>query len=118
MKKLVLALAILGTVVSCKPTLYMGNYGQVNQTQVVLSKANFKVLGSFSGVVSEKSSKLNIKNQTGMIAAAKAQLLANAKAAGVELNGSRTLVNVSVDVVQNTQRVTVTVSGEIIEFVE
>jgi hypothetical protein len=113
-------LALLGTVClllsACKPTLYLGNYGQVNQTQVVLSGNNFKVLGSFTGVASESKNVIGIKNKEGLIAQAKADLLAKAKSAGIELTGSRALVNVAVDVIQNDNRITTTVSAEIIEF--
>lgn len=116
MKKFFLPLFIVSVFVSCKATLYVGNYGQVNQTQVVLSGANFKVLGSFTGVATQKKFKMTVQDQQGLISVAKAKILANAKAAGVDLTGSRALVNVCVDVVQNSSKVTVTVSGEIIEF--
>ena len=45
-------------------------------------------------------------------------LLANAKASGIELTGSRTLVNITTDLVQNKNRITVTLSADIIEFVK
>ena len=45
-------------------------------------------------------------------------LLANAKAAGIELTGSRTLINITTAVVQNKNRITVTLSADIIEFVK
>ena len=101
---------------SCKPTMYVGAIGQVNQTQVVLSKSNFKVLGSYTGVVTSKNSVANIKEMEGLFAQAKANMLANAKLEGILLTGSRALVNVTTDVIQNTNRVTVTISAEIIEF--
>lgn len=113
---LVSVVLILGFLSSCKPTFYVGNYGQVNQTQVVLSDAKFKVLGSFTGLATDKKKVVGVKHREGLVAQAKANLLANAKSAGVELTGSRALVNVTVDVIQNENRVTVTVSAEIIEF--
>lgn len=101
---------------SCKPTFYAGTYGQANQTQVVLSGSNFKVLGSFKGVASEKKMQVSIKDSEGLISKAKTNLLANAKLAGVELTGSRTLVNASVDITQNQRMMTATMSAEIVEF--
>jgi hypothetical protein len=116
MKKLLVLSVILVAMASCKPTRYVGNYGQVNQTQVVLSEANFNNLGNFTGIASEKSNKVNIKDQKGLLALARLDFLANAKAAGVSLTGSRTLINVSVDVVKNMKRVTVSFNADIIEF--
>lgn len=116
MKKLLFAAASLTMLSACKTTIYTGNYGQQNQTQVVLSGSNFKVLGSFSGISTARTEVIGIKDKEGMIAQAKANMLANAKSAGVELTGSRALINVSVDVIQNKNRVTTTVSAEIIEF--
>ncbi|HAA00253.1 MAG TPA: hypothetical protein PK637_03605 [Flavobacteriales bacterium] len=103
---------------SCKATYYSGSYGQLNQTQVVLSTSNFKHLGTFSGISSIKKMKLSIKDREGLISEARKNLLQNAKSAGVELTGSRTLVNVSVDMIQNPKRVVVTVTGDIIEFLK
>ena len=104
---------------SCKPTQYGGSnafYGQVNQTQVVLSEANFKVLGSFVGHSTARTSLLSVKDKEGLVTAAKQDFLNNAKAAGVTLTGSRTIINSCVDFLNNDNRVTVTFSGEIIEF--
>ncbi|XGA82096.1 hypothetical protein OEG92_11985 [Polaribacter sejongensis] len=42
----------------------------------------------------------NITNKEGIISRAKAKMLEQAKAAGVELIGSRALVNVSVDLIE------------------
>lgn len=119
MKKLIFTLStvfVISCLTSCKSTLYSGNYGQVNQTQVVLSNANFKVLGTFKGVATEKKIKMTVKNQEGIISKARQNLLENAKAAGVELTGSRTLINVSTDLVENNMKATVTMTAEIIEF--
>jgi predicted enzyme related to lactoylglutathione lyase len=44
------------------------------------------------------------------------EVLGKVEAAGVELKGSRTLVNVTVDAAANAKRATVTTSAEIIEF--
>lgn len=116
MKKITFIIIAAGLFASCKPAMYLGNYGQVNQTQVVLSGANFKVLGSFKGIATQKTFKMSVKDQEGLISMAKANMLASAKAAGIELTGSRALINVCVDVVQNKNKVTATVSAEIIEF--
>lgn len=118
MKKIYIPLAcfILLTASSCKTALYDGSYGQVNQTQVVLNNANFNVLGSFTGFVMTKKSSMSIKDKSGLVALAKANLLENAKNSGVELKGSRTLMNVSTDIIQNSKHVKVVVSAEIIEF--
>ena len=116
MKKIYLAIFILSLISSCKSTSYLGNYGQLNQTQVILSNANFKILGSFKGIATEKKKKMSIRDLEGLISRAKTNLLLSAKSVGVELIGSRTLVNVCVDVIQNRKMITVTISGEIIEF--
>ena len=43
-------------------------------------------------------------------------MLEEAKAAGVELIGSRALVNVSVDLIETKKRISATMTAEIIEF--
>lgn len=101
---------------SCKPVYYNGNYGQINQTQVVLNGANFRVLGSFTGTATKRKKLITVKNKEGLIALAKANFLQNAKSGGVDLTGSRALVNVTVDIIQNLNRITVTFSADIIEF--
>ncbi len=121
MKKIVFATFFAAFVLlsSCKPTSFGGSnafYGQVNQTQVVLNSANFKVLGSFVGTSSSKTSLLSVKDKEGLVTAAKQDFLNNAKAAGVTLTGSRAIVNTCVDYMNNDNRITVTFSGEIIEF--
>jgi len=83
---------------------------------VELSQANFQVLGSFSGVATAKKSVMNIKKREGILAEAKKDLLKKAKEAGVSLTGSRTLINITTDIVQNPTRVTCTMSADIIEF--
>jgi hypothetical protein len=113
---LLLASLTVFSISSCKPTLYAGSYGQINQTQVVLSNANFKVLGSFTGSVVVNKSVISVKDKGGLISLAKERLLKNAKDKGVELIGSRTLTNVSTDIIQNSNRIKVVVSAEIIEF--
>lgn len=114
----IITLLILAAAITfaCKPTDYLGGYNQVNQTQIELSSANFNVLGSFSGMETRKKNQINTKGDLGLVSAAKQNLLNNAKAAGVELTGSRTLVNVTVDVVDNAKRATCTITAEIIEF--
>jgi hypothetical protein len=103
---------------SCKVISYTGYVGQSTQTQVELSEANFNHLGYFTGIASSKKSAFSIKDKAGVISEAKKNLIENAKKAGVELNGSRTLINMTTDVVQNTGRITCTISAEIIEFVK
>lgn len=113
---LMMVVSCVMALAACKPTTYLGSYGQINQTQVVLSEGNFKVLGSFKGIATQKKLKVSVKNQEGLVSQAKSALLESAKAAGVELTGSRTLINVCVDVVQNENKVTATMSAEVIEF--
>lgn len=110
------AIIVIGLLTSCKLTSYQGNYGQVNQTQVVLTNTNFKILGSFKGVATAKKVKMSIRDEEGLVSKAKTNLLENAKTAGVTLTGSRTLINVTVDLIQNKKMATATVSAEIIEF--
>lgn len=116
MKYFSLVLIIVSSLLACKPTMYSGHYNQLNQTQVQLNQANFNVLGSFRGIASSKKFGLNVKDKVGLVAKAKQELLQKAKEAGIELKGSRTLINVTVDVVENANRATATVSAEIIEF--
>jgi hypothetical protein len=115
-KLLLGAVCAMILVSSCKLTTYSGFVGQSTATRVDLSQANFQVLGSFTGTGTAKTAVVSIKDKTGVIADAKADLIANAKAAGVELTGSRALVNVTTDIIQNSSRITCTMSAEIIEF--
>lgn len=110
------AVALFLSVNACQMTKYTVSMGNVVNTEVQLTKANFNVLGSFSGTATEKILKMSIKDKAGLISNAKMALLASAKAAGVELKGARTLTNVTVDLVENQMTVTCTVSAEIIEF--
>lgn len=121
MRKIIVFAVIIVTVAfsSCKTTYFGGSnefYGQVNQTQVVLDNANFRVLGSFVGSSTSRTSLLSVRDKDGLVTAAKQDFLNNAKAAGVTLTGSRAIVNSCVDYLNNGKRVTVTFSGEIIEF--
>jgi hypothetical protein len=116
MKKFYFLIIVLFFISSCKSTFYKLDYSQVNQTQVVLSGANYNVLGSFTGSATEKKMKMTIRNMEGLLATAKANLLAKARSAGVEMEGSRALVNVTSDIIENNKMVTVTISAEIIEF--
>ena len=79
--------------------------------------ANFNVLGSFTGSAIAKKSTASIKDKSGLVALAKTNLLENAKNAGIELKGSRTLTNITTDIIQNQTKVKVVVSAEIIEFI-
>jgi len=116
MKALTSLLLLCVIFASCKSTYYNAALTPITQTQVELSQANFNTLGTFSGLASEKTYNLGIKNAEGVVSQAKKKMLENAKAAGVELVGSRALVNVSIDVIQNENRVTVTYNATIIEF--
>lgn len=117
MKKIIFSVFITAAFMSCKsPSLYSGGYQQHNQTQTILSSANFKVLGSYSGTATEKIMTGNITNKEGIVSRAKKNLLEKAKSDGVELVGSRTLINVSVDLIETKKRITATMSAEIIEF--
>ncbi|QVY65822.1 DUF6567 family protein [Polaribacter sp. Q13] len=117
MKKTFIIIAITAALTSCKTTsLYSGGYEQQNQTQTILSSSNFNVLGSFTGTATEKILTGNITNKEGIISRAKAKMLEEAKAAGVELIGSRALVNVSVDLIETKKRISATMTAEIIEF--
>ncbi len=115
-KKISLAIGLLALLSSCQTTTYMGYIGQGVTTQVELSEANFTVLGSFTGLATTPIAVMGIKNKMGVIAAAKEDLIENAKKAGVELTGARTMINITTDLVQNSNRVTCSMSAEIIEF--
>ncbi|GEQ85559.1 hypothetical protein ULMS_10670 [Patiriisocius marinistellae] len=117
MKKIILILTVVTLFTSCKTvSLHSGGYNQLNQTQTILSGSNFNVLGSFTGVATDKIKTYNIRDKEGIISRAKSNLLDNAKAAGIDLIGSRTLVNVTYDIIQTEKRITATISAEIIEF--
>ncbi len=116
MKKIILPLFALILISSCRSSLHKGGYNQQNQTRTVLSEANFNVLGSFTGTATEKIITGNITDKEGIISQAKKNLLKQAKSKGVELIGSRTLINVSVDLIETKKRITATISAEIIEF--
>ena len=119
MKKIILLAIMVICMTSCKLTYFDANnarYGQLNQTQVVLKENNFKVLGSFQGQYTTKVRLMNIKDKEGLVSAAKQEFLRSAREAGVNLTGSRAIINPSVDIVKNKRRITVTFSAEIIEF--
>ena len=117
MKKVILVVLAVVAFTSCKtPSLHSGGYQQQNQTQTILTGSNFDVLGSFSGTATQKIMTRNITDKEGIVSQAKANMLAKAKEAGIELVGSRTLVNVSVDILETKKRITATLSAEIIEF--
>lgn len=103
---------------SCSKTVYTyeGLMGNNTQTEVILQSNNFKSLGTFSGTITEKKLNRDKTNVEGIISQARKQMLENAKSAGVELTGSRTVTNVAVDLIQNDVRVIVTYSATIIEF--
>lgn len=119
MKKILFLAVLVICMTSCKVNYFESNnthYGQLNQTQVVLSEGNFRVLGSFTGQYSTKLKSTNIKNKEGLVAAAKQDFLKNAREAGVVLTGSRAIINPSVDIIKNGKKVKVVFSAEIIEF--
>ncbi len=116
MKKHFVTLLFAGIFLSsCQPTLYTYQYGQVNQTQVLLSGANFKNLGNFKGMSIGRKSAI-LQKTDGLVSMAKTDLYENAKNAGVIMSGSRMLVNISVDIVENKYMAKCTVSADIIEF--
>jgi len=101
---------------SCKPTFYSGfnNF----HTNVELTKSNFKTLGSFYGTATEMKNRVSIENDLGLIARAKEDLLEKAARKGAYLTGSRTLSNVTIERTENKNRIVVTISAEIIEFLK
>ena len=116
MKKIIFIVLIAAAFTSCKTSsLYKGGYQQQNQTQTILSSSNFNVLGSFTGTATEKIMTGDISNKQGIISQAKAQMLKKAKEAGIELIGSRALVNVTVDLIETKIRISATMTAEIIE---
>ncbi|MCD8402291.1 hypothetical protein LNI98_03980 [Tenacibaculum dicentrarchi] len=116
MKKLMILAVVAVVSISCKTSRYLGDIGQHNQTQVVLNQANFKCLGSFSGESYSKKKKFNFKNNEGALVQAKLNLIENAKNAGVELTGSRALINITTDIIEHDTKVLARVTAEIIEF--
>lgn len=119
MKKSTFLLVTVGLFVlfsSCKPTMYTTHTSNEINSSVILTKNNFKNLGTFSGLATARMNTIGVKNREGVISEARKNLLQNAKEAGVELTGSRTLVNMSIDAVSNSNRVTVTIVSDIIEF--
>lgn len=115
MKKLIYIIGVVALLSSCATT-YEVTTGSLNQTKVELNSANFNNLGTFSGNATEKRMKSGIRNMEGLISIAKKDLIANARKTGIELSGSWTMTNISVDVMKNPKRVTVTVSANIIKF--
>lgn len=104
------------SLVSCQSTKYQGILGNTTSTHVELNNANFNVLGSFIGVATTKKIVWSIKDRAGLISEAKKDLFEEAKKAGVELTGARALINFTIDIIENKNRITCSVSAEIIEF--
>lgn len=116
-KKIILTFSALILLASCGSLAnHTGSMEQSSTTQITLSEANFKILGSFSGIASTKKSVPNIKNKLGLVSLAKQDLLANAKKAGVEMTGSRAMIHITTDFTQNENRITCSMTAEIIEF--
>lgn len=107
MKKIIIAVAIGGVLSSCQLTTYTGSFDQAGHTQVVLSEANFNTLGSFVGIASGKKYQLTVQGQEGLISLARRDLYSKVKERGIVMDGSKMLVNISIDVAQNKNRVTV-----------
>ena len=101
---------------SCKSTFFTSTIGNAVQTTVVLSQPNFNMLGTFKGSASAKKSQVFIKGDSGLIAQAKENLIASMISKGFSMTGSRTLVNVTVDQIENENLVVVTMSADLIEF--
>ena len=117
-KKLFFAfVGLLLTLTSCKTSSYAGKVGQQLQTQVVLNQANFKCLGTFTGEAYAKKTQFNFKDNQGAMVKAKLNLLENARNAGVELTGSRVLINITTEVVEHDKKIMARMTAEIIEFV-
>ena len=114
MKKIFYLICTVAVMSSCA-TAYETNYN-VNGTQIEISSNNFEHLGSFTGSATEKRTKASIKNMEGLISRAKKELLENIKSAGIEMNSSKVLINMNVDVIKNYKRVTVTLSADLIYF--
>ena len=122
MKKLFIALAVIValTMASCSTGRYVDNSKNLNmnQTQVVLSEANFKVVKTVqTHVVFKKSLKFSADQ---LQQSAYAALLKEAK-----LTGSQVLINVTMEQVQRLSGVAVQkednailVTGTVIEFLK
>lgn len=101
---------------SCRPLQFNGTLGQFNQIPVLLSNANFKVLGTYTGMASMSKAQFSKEKTADLISEAKSNLIDKAKKEGAELKGKRALVNLTADMFQNAKRISLTVSGDIIEI--
>lgn len=144
-KLIIIAILPLFIVFSCSSTKTVvatkvqsvSAYGKLNNTQVILSKPNFIVLGSytgtsslrkdysttttavndFSGRVVQRGSKDDITiNYVGPVAEARLNLWDNAKKNGVDISGSVALMNVEISKVEDGVNANVTISADIIKF--
>lgn len=122
MKKLFIALAVIIaiTMASCSTGRYVGNSKNLNmnQTQVVLSEANFKVVKTVQTHVVFKAGLKFSADQ--LQQSAYAALIKEAK-----LTGSQVLINVTMEQVQRVSGVVVAkednailVTGTVIEFLK
>ena len=114
MKKMLFIVGSLAMLTSCA-TVYQTDYN-INNTTVEISNNNFDYLGSFKGMVSEKRTKATIKNMEGLVSRAKTEMMNEIEAKGIEMNHSKVLINMNVDIIKNYRRITVTVSADLIEF--
>ena len=120
--KTMLVVVALCALSSCKTTSYTSTLGNTVQTNVVLSQANFEVLGSFTGTASAKINRINIlktdssSDNIGLIAQAKENLMINMISKGYLMTGSRTLINVTIDQIENKDMIVITMSADLIEF--
>jgi hypothetical protein len=111
--------SILLALSSCKPVQYNGmQTSDVVRTEVVLTRANFRVLASVTGSASARKKVFGMGQRDGLLYRAKADLLANARSAGFPLTGSRALINFTTDIIESDNRIVLMLSAEIIEFFE
>lgn len=118
-KKLIIVACLFLTAAmfsSCR-TAFVGNYATLNNSlSFGTSTPNFKNLGTFYGIGTASVTRVNISNDQGLVTEARVNLMNNIQAAGINMNeGSKMLVNISIEKMQTKHRVTVTISAEVIE---
>ncbi len=118
MKKLAIFVFLAGMLGSCKPVIYSLQTTNVQQTQVVLNKKNFKVLGHYQGAAELKLNIFFTKSPDGLIAKAWQDMINKAEADGYAYEGSRVFSNVTIDLIKSKNKVKAIVSGDLIEFTD
>jgi hypothetical protein len=118
MKKITLLFAITILFSSCATHLGITRNANLNSTEVVLTKNNFKVIKTVKGEAEAKYIfGFGGLKKDGLIAEAKSQML---KSAGME-NSARTIVNETVEVKKSgflfVNKYKIIVSAQIIEFI-